>query len=111
MFVKGFAKKGFIKKREGVFARVISGKNAQLAWAKLSPGQCADHKHNHEQLGIILSGNIKVTIGNESKNLGPGDAYCIPANVRHGFKVRGDKEAQYFEVFSPPKQENLFLTL
>jgi mannose-6-phosphate isomerase-like protein (cupin superfamily) len=107
MFVKGFGKKEFAKKREGVYARVITGKNAQLAWVKLSPGERTDHQHNHEQLGIILSGNLKITIEGESQVLGPDDAYCIPVNVRHGFEVLGDKEAQYIEIFSPPKQENV----
>jgi quercetin dioxygenase-like cupin family protein len=106
MFIKGFAKKKFARKRKGVYARVITGKNAQLAWAKLKPRQCTDHKHKHEQLGIILSGKLKITIAGKSQKLKSGDAYCIPSNTRHGFKVLGDKAAQYIEIFSPPKQEN-----
>jgi len=107
MFTKGFKRKKFIRKRAGVYAKVITGKNAQLAWCRLMPGEETDHKHNHEQIGYILSGSLKVTISGESKKLGPGDAYCIPQGAKHGFKVLGDKEAQYFEIFSPPKEENI----
>lgn len=109
MFVKGFADKEFIKKRKGVYGKVITGKNAQLAWCILEAGQATDHMHNHEQIGYILKGRVKVTIANKSKVLGSGDAYCIPANTRHGFKVTGDKKAEYFEIFSPPKRENAAL--
>lgn len=108
MFVKGFAKKKFLKKRAGVYAKVITGRNSQLAWCRLEPGQATDHTHAHEQIGYILSGSIKITIAGKSKILGPGDAYCILAGIRHGFKVLGDKKADYFEVFSPPKEENIF---
>jgi mannose-6-phosphate isomerase-like protein (cupin superfamily) len=107
MFVKGFAQKEFARKREGVFGKVITGSNAQLAWVKLSLGQRTDHEHNHEKLGVILSGSLKITIAGVSEDLGSGDAYCIPENVMHGFQVLGDKEAEYFEVFSPPKEENI----
>jgi len=106
MFVKGFAKKEFIKKRQGVYGKVITGKNAQLAWCILGPGQKTSHIHPHEQIGYIMKGRIKITTANKSGILGVGDAYCIPANVRHGFKVVGNKKAEYFEVFSPPKEEN-----
>jgi quercetin dioxygenase-like cupin family protein len=109
MFFKRFDKKEFGKKREGIYGKVISGKNAQLTWARLEPGQATDHTHNNEQIGYVLSGRLKVTIGNESETLGPGDAYCIPAGVRHGFQVVGDQKAEYLEVFSPPKKENLSL--
>lgn len=109
MFVKGFAKKRFIKKRKGVYGKVITGKNAQLAWCILESGQATDHVHNHEQIGYILSGKLKVTIKRETKVLCAGDAYCIPARARHGFTVLGDKNAEYLEVFSPPKKENIAL--
>lgn len=108
MFIKGFAKKEFVKKREGVYGKTVTGKNAQLAWCVLEPGQTTDHTHNHEQIGYILSGSLRITIQGETEILGAGDAYSIPANVRHGFTVLGDKKAEYFEVFSPPKEENKF---
>jgi len=106
MFIKGFAKRRFIKKRKGVYGKIITGKNAQLAWCILEPGQATDHTHNHEQIGYILSGKLKITIQGEREILSAGDAYCIPAKFRHGFTVLGDKKAEYFEVFSPPKKEN-----
>jgi len=49
---------------------------------------------------------LKITVRGETETLGPGDAYCIPAKARHGFAVAGDVKAEYFEAFSPPKEEN-----
>ena len=109
MFLKGFSKKEFKKKRKGVYGKIITGKNAELAWCVLEPGYDNNHRHDHEQIGYILKGRIKVTIRDQSKILKPGDAYYIPAGTRHGFKVIGNKKAEYFEVFSPPKEENIVL--
>ncbi len=109
MFIKGFSNREFKKKSEGIYGKVISGKNAQLTWIRLAPGTRTGHEHDNEQLGVILSGSLKVSIGNESQILVAGDAYCIPAKIRHGFEVVGDNEAEYIEIFSPPKQENAAL--
>lgn len=109
MFIRGFAGMSFKKKREGVFLKTITGRNAQFGWVVLDPGQATDHEHDHEQIGYILAGKLEVTIDGETEVLGPGDGYCIPPNVRHGFRVLGDEKAEYFEVFSPPKEENIFM--
>jgi quercetin dioxygenase-like cupin family protein len=42
-----------------------------------------------------------MTIGDETKNLGPGDAYFIPPDVPHEFVAIGQTEA--IDIFSPIK--------
>jgi quercetin dioxygenase-like cupin family protein len=108
MFIREFGSRDFTGKREGVRIKSITGRNAQLAWVVLDPGQATDHVHDQEQIGYVLSGQLRVTIGTSTEDLSGGDAYCIPAQVRHGFRVLGDTKAEYFEVFSPPKEENTF---
>ena len=107
MFLKGFAGRDFEKKRAGVRVKSITGRNAQLAWILLDPGQVTDHVHDHEQIGYILSGQLRITIGDTVEDLSRGDGFCIPAQVRHGVRVLGDTPAEYFEIFSPPKDENI----
>lgn len=57
-------------------------------------------------MGYILAGQVEITIDGNKKVLGPGDAYYIPSNVRHGFSVFSDEGVEYLETFSPPKEEN-----
>jgi quercetin dioxygenase-like cupin family protein len=94
------------KKRDRVFIKSITGTQAQLTFVRLEPGEVTDHRHSHEQIGYILSGQVEVTIAGNRRKLGPGDAYVIPGGVSHGFKVLTDEVLEYFEIFSPPKEEN-----
>lgn len=63
-----------------------------------------DHSHPHEQMGIILSGEVDFTIGGETQRLGPGDLYRIPSNVRHRV-VALDAPVRAFDVFSPVRDD------
>ena len=94
------------KKRERVFVKSITGQQAQLSFISLDPGEVTNHHHPHEQIGYVLSGQVELTIDGHVKTLGPGDAYYIPQNAPHGFKVLTEQRLECLEVFSPPKEEN-----
>ena len=92
--------------REGVFYKTIAGNNMQMFHLKLAPGQVTNHTHAEEQMGYIIAGEAKITIGSETKTCKAGSAYFIPSNRPHGFKVIGDNFLEYLEIFSPPKKEH-----
>lgn len=94
------------QKREGVFAKVMTGQLMQMTLIHLDCGVSTDHSHENEQMGYILSGEVEITISNEKKICKFGDAYLIPSNIQHGFKVLSKKGVDYLEMFSPPKEEN-----
>ena len=93
-------------KREGVQVKTISGEKSQMVMTKLDPGFESDHSHPQEQIGIVLSGQIRLTIDNETRTCGSGEGYLIPPNVRHSFKVTSEQYAEILDIFSPPKEEN-----
>ena len=92
------------QKREGVFFKSITGEKIQMAYIRLEKGQVTNHSHINEQMGYIISGKVELTIGDEKKILGPSDAYHIPSNIQHGFRVLSDEDLEYIEIFSPPKE-------
>ena len=94
------------KKRERVFIKSITGERLQFTFIRLEAGESTHHRHPEEQMGYILSGHVEVTIDEQTHVLGPGEAYHIPANVPHGFRVTEAEGVEYLEVFSPPKEEN-----
>lgn len=94
-------------KRERVYIKAITGKRSQLCVIKLEPGEMTDHRHAQEQIGYVISGQVQITMGDDTRTLGPGEGYCIPGNVPHGFHVSGDAPVEYIEIFSPPKKENI----
>jgi quercetin dioxygenase-like cupin family protein len=63
------------------------------------------HAHPHEQTGYLLSGRIRLSIGEESFETEEGDSWCIPGNVEHGAEILEDSVA--IEVFSPVREDYL----
>jgi quercetin dioxygenase-like cupin family protein len=96
----------FTEKHKGMFGKVLTGEKMQLAYVKLEYGIETSHNHPHEQIGYILKGEVEIIIGEEKKRCGAGQAYYIPSNMQHGFKVIAEQGVEYIEVFSPPKVEN-----
>lgn len=64
-----------------------------------------EHDHPYEQTGYLVSGKIRLYIGNESKELLPGDSWNIAANVAHKAEILEDSVA--IEVFNPVREDYL----
>ncbi len=94
------------QKREGVQVKAVSGERIQMLFTKLEPGFTSFHSHPHEQMGCVLSGELEITIGDETRRCGAGISYAIPGNMPHGFKVLSDQPSEILDIFSPPKDEN-----
>lgn len=93
-------------KREGVDIKSISGERAQMIFTRLSPGFSSDHRHPEEQMGVVLSGTISLTVGGETRICEKGACYYIPPDMPHAFSVISGEQAEILDVFSPPKEEN-----
>lgn len=51
---------------------------------ELAPGAVlALHNHPHEQAGLILEGELELTIDDETRLLTTGSAYIIPGGTTH----------------------------
>ena len=61
------------------------------------------HSHPHEQTGYLVSGEIALTIGDETHQVKPGDSWCIAGGVEHKATVLEDSVA--IEVFSPVRED------
>lgn len=89
----------------GVKIRTISGEKMLISLVDLNPhSEVPLHNHPHEQVGIILEGEMEFTIGNETRICKKGDTYVIPGGVMHGVKVL-EKPAVALDIFSPPREE------
>lgn len=74
-------------------------------WVRLEPnGTVPDHSHPHEQIGLVLEGEIDMTIGGETRRIGPGVAYIIPGGVRHA-GTGGPEGCLVLDIFSPPRAD------
>lgn len=67
-------------------------------------GDVPMHTHPHAQAGYVIKGALDVTIGDETRRMGPGDVYVIPGGVPHGVRA-GREGARVVDVFSPVREE------
>ncbi|MCY3607407.1 MAG: cupin domain-containing protein [Acidimicrobiaceae bacterium] len=85
-----------------VEAQILSGEHMHMIRAVYEPGATYEmHSHPHEQFSLLLSGRMLLTVGEETREIGPGDGWYAPGGVPHGGEVLGDEPAVFIDVYSP----------
>ncbi|MBS3809716.1 MAG: cupin domain-containing protein [Desulfobacterales bacterium] len=85
---------------------LVHGEKTLMAKYRLKKGsQLPEHSHPHEQTGFLVSGQIRLYVGDDVLDAGPGDSWCIAGNVAHRAEVIEDAVA--VEVFSPVREDFL----
>jgi len=89
----------------GVTAKVAWGEKLMLSLVSLEPDAVvATHSHPHEQMGLMVSGTMELTIAGETRILSPSEMYHVPGGVPHSAKG-GRDGAVALDAFSPPREE------
>jgi quercetin dioxygenase-like cupin family protein len=90
---------------DGLLARAVLGEQSTLAVIELDADIAVpEHSHANEQLGVVIEGSITFTIGDETKQLGPGETWRIVAHVPHSV-VAGPTGAVLVESFAPRRDD------
>jgi quercetin dioxygenase-like cupin family protein len=90
---------------ERVSVRAIHGERITLGVVELEPNaHVPEHRHENEQLGIVLSGLMTFRVQDETRDLGPGQTWNIPANVPHE-ATAGPEGAVVLDVFAPTRAD------
>jgi quercetin dioxygenase-like cupin family protein len=90
---------------EGVVSRPVHGERVTFSLIELEPDAVVpEHSHENEQVGILIEGSLRFRIGDESRDVGPGDIWRILANVPHSV-VTGPGGAVLVEVFAPARDD------
>lgn len=89
----------------GVQIRAVGGDELTVSVVQLEPHSVVEeHEHPHEQMGLLLEGELTFTIGEETRTLQAGDIWRIPGGVRHRCQA-GDKPARAIDVFTPRRDD------
>jgi mannose-6-phosphate isomerase-like protein (cupin superfamily) len=56
------------------------------------------HRHVGEEMFLIMSGTVEITISGKGARLGPGSAAFVASNEEHGLHNAGSGPAQYFVI-------------
>jgi mannose-6-phosphate isomerase-like protein (cupin superfamily) len=89
--------------RELLAHRNSSIRQQSLAEARLAVG-AATIPHHHavtEEIYYILAGSGDMTLGEETRAVGPGDAIAIPPGLRHTIRNTGPVELVFLCTCAP----------
>ncbi|MEX2187987.1 MAG: cupin domain-containing protein [Pirellulales bacterium] len=89
----------------GVDIFTTAGENVMLSLVEFEPHAVVEpHSHPHEQLGMLLEGELTFTIGGQTRTLRPGEMWRIPGGVVHS-ATAGDAAVKALDVFCPVRDD------
>ncbi|MFQ5997145.1 MAG: cupin domain-containing protein [Dehalococcoidales bacterium] len=86
-------------------SHLVSVKNITVSFITMSPNiTTSPHRHESEQLMIVVDGECDQMIEGKLYHLKKGDVIHMPSNAEHGAYI-SDKGCQAIDVFSPPRED------
>jgi len=83
----------------------LSDSQLQILYERYKPGADTGQSmlsHNAEEGGIILSGRLELTVGENVQILSTGDAYLFNSRIPHRFRNTGSVECVLVSACTPP---------
>lgn len=77
----------------------------QILYETYQPGSDSGRvllSHEGEEGGVIIRGRLEVTVGDQTRVLGEGDAYLFPSSVPHRFRNTGIEACVAVSACTPP---------
>jgi len=81
------------------------GRALQLLVERYQPGADTGEdllRHQAEEAGVVLRGELELTVDGQVHRLGPGDAYYFDSRLPHRFRALGAEPVEAVSVNSPP---------
>lgn len=86
---------------------VVQGDGFTLIRYVYEPGAVfSEHAHPHEQLTMVESGTLVLTVAGEEIVVGPGQMLRVVPSVPHGARVRGTAQVVSLNFFVPARSEH-----
>ncbi len=76
-----------------------------ILWESYAPGADTGEDlltHSGEEGGVIIDGELELTVAGETHLLGPGDAYYFDSSLPHRFRNTGQVTVRIVSANSPP---------
>lgn len=80
-------------KHSTAFGSLATGETIEVGRLSYKAGEGAEqHEHPQEQIMVVVTGRIRVVLGGETQELGPGEGYHAPSFVPHELHALTDAE-------------------
>lgn len=83
----------------------LSGRGLQILHERYAPGADTGEtmlRHEAEEGGLVISGRLEVTVGDQRRVLGPGEAFYFDSRLPHRFRNLGEEPAVVVTACTPP---------
>jgi transcriptional regulator with XRE-family HTH domain len=85
----------------------LRGRNLQVLHERYEPGSDTGAgrnilQHESEEGGIVIEGEIELTVGDQKRVLRPGDAYLFDSRIPHRFRNVGERPCILISACTPP---------
>ncbi|HYD30736.1 MAG TPA: cupin domain-containing protein [Azospirillaceae bacterium] len=83
----------------------LTGRSLQILTERYAPGADTGRimlRHDGEEGGVIVQGRLEVTVGEQRRILGPGEAYYFDSRTPHRFRNPGSEPCELVSACSPP---------
>ena len=83
---------------EGAKAWILQAEASQLVFFQFPPGKCLpSHSHAYDQWGLVIDGEMELTVAGKPRIFEKGDEYLVPAGSVHYAKfLRPTRVMDYF---------------
>jgi quercetin dioxygenase-like cupin family protein len=86
---------------DGAVVRPLHGERITVGIIEFEPlAHVPEHRHDNEQLGLVLEGSITMVIDGDRRELHAGDLYLVRGGVPHSGEA-GPAGATVADAFSP----------
>ncbi len=103
------------RKREGQRKRIllqsgdVEGTDLTATWGEVAPGAShALHRHGPEQVYVVVAGERRLQVGEESREVAAGDLVHVPHDVPRGFTNTEGRTLGYISAATPAFSQTAF---
>ena len=91
-FFRSFGPEEAEEIEKGVRVLSLSLESHQVRRMVFDPGALIpSHRHPEDGVTLILEGRMEMTVGCETRTIGPGEVFLVPANADHSGRVLDDR--------------------
>lgn len=88
----------------GLDGYYVHGQTMTVGEVRIKAGSTLPaHQHPHEQITLMLEGEMDMQIGDQQITLLPGMVYVIPPNTLHSANAK--KDSVVIDVFHPVRED------
>ena len=89
----------------GVDIYTAAGDEMMLSLVEMQPHAVVEeHRHEHEQMGLMLEGEADFVVGGERRHVTAGQMWRIPGGVPHKV-IAGSAGIRALDVFHPIRED------